>query len=483
MVVKYDVIAIGTGSAMNIVEAMLNQDENLEVAVIDKDPPGGICLTKACIPTKILLYPSELINHIEKAKDLGVDVQINNIDFPSIMKRMHSLIDPDIEMVREGLSSTPNIGYYTEPAEFVEPYTLKVGEDTITAPLIFLCTGSKPFIPSIKGLDKVSYHTSDTILNIEQLPESLVIVGGGFVAAEYGDFFSSMGSKVTILGRNPQFLPGEEEEVSAVLIQDMSKKMDILTNHEVIEIEEDDQGKITTAVNRETGEEIIVNSQEVLIAAGRASNSDILSPQKGGIDMDENGWIRVNEYLETSQSNVWAMGDALGKHLFKHVANYESRVVYHNAVRGEQMEVDYHAVPHAVFTYPEVAAVGMGEKEAIDKLGKDRVIIGFDRYEDNAKGNAMGAKNYFAKILLDAETERILGAHIVGPYASILIHEIVNLMYTAEQTPNPVFIGMHIHPALSEVVKGAFNSLMDVDSYHHMLEHKLPEINLNRGPE
>ncbi len=483
MEIKYDVIAIGTGSAMNILEAMLNQNEDLRVAVIDKDPPGGICLTKACIPTKILLYPAELIKNIEKAKELGIDVKINNIDFSAIMKRMHSLVDPDIDMIREGLSSTPNIGYYTDPAEFVKPYTLKVGEDTITAPLIFLCTGSKPYIPPIKGLDKVSYHTSDTILNIQQLPQSMVIVGGGFVAAEYGHFFSSMGSKVTILGRNPQFLPGEEEEVSAVVKHDMSKQMDILTSHEVIEVAEDEQGdgkeKTTTAVNRETSEKITVNSQEILIAAGRASNSDILKPEKGGIETDEYGWIKVNEYLETSQPNVWTLGDAVGKHLFKHVANYESRIVYHNAVREKQVKVDYHAVPHAVFTYPEVAGVGMGEEEAIKERGKDRVIIGFDKYENNAKGRAMNVKNYFAKVILDGENEKILGAHIVGPHASVLIQEIINLMYTAEQTPNPLLLGMHIHPALNEVVKGAFNSLMDVDSYHHMLKHELEGINFN----
>lgn len=471
MVVKYDVIAIGTGSAMNIVEAMLNQNEDLKVAVIDKDPPGGICLTKACIPTKILLYPAELVKEIERAKDLNIDVQINNIDFPAIMERMRSHIDPDIENIREGLSSTPNIGYYNEPAEFVEPYTLKIGEETITAPLIFLCTGSKPYIPSIKGLDEVSYHTSDTILNIKQLPSSVVIVGGGYVAAEYGHFFSSMGSKVTILGRNPQFLPDEEEEVSAVVKHDMSKQMDILTNHEVTEVEEGEQEKITTAINRDTGEQVTVSSQEILIAAGRSPNTDILNPERGGIETDGDGWIKVNEHLETSQSNVWALGDAIGKHLFKHVANYESQIVYYNAVQDKQVKVDYHAVPYAIFTYPEVAAVGMGEQEAIEELGKDRVVIGFDRYEDNAKGMAMNVKNYFAKVILDSETDKIVGAHIVGPQASVLIQEIINLMNTEDQTPYPIFRGMHIHPALNEVVKGAFNSLMDVDSYRHVLEH------------
>ena len=181
------------------------------------------------------------------------------------------------------------------------------------------------------------------------------------------------------------------------------------------------------------------------------------------------GWIVVNEYLETTRPGVWAFGDANGKYLFKHVANYESRVVFYNAIMKKKIKVDYHAVPYAVFSYPEIASVGMGEKEALEKYGQAKLLIGFHKYEDTAKGNAMDVKDYFVKIIFEKSTQRILGAHIIGPYASILIQEIVNLMYTKEENPEPIIQGMHIHPALSEVVQKAFYSLVPPEHYHHLL--------------
>jgi dihydrolipoamide dehydrogenase len=466
----YDAIAIGTGSAMNIVNA-ISRDPKIKIAVVDKDDPGGICLTRACIPTKILLYPAELIRMIEKAEEFGINAKINGVNFSRVMGRMRSMIDPEIEMIRRGLSSSPNIDYYKAIAEFVAPYTLRVGDELITSELIFLCTGSKPFIPNIKGLEGVSYYTSDSILRIDELPKSLAIIGGGYVAAEYGYFFASMGTRVTVIGRNPQFLPQEEAEISAVLRRELSKYMNIITNHEVIEVVPNSNGSKKIIANSD-GKKTAIVADEILLAVGRASNSDILKPKKGGIKTDKRGWILVNEYLETSQPNVWAFGDAIGGHLFKHVANYESRIVYYNAILGKKVRADYHAVPHAIFTYPEVASVGMGEKEAIKKYGKDEIFIGFRRFEDVAKGEAMSLKNYFVKVIMSRE-DKILGAHIIGPYASILIQEIVNLMYTKDQTPYPIIDGMHIHPSLSEVVEGAFYSVMDVDTYHHMIKYQL----------
>ena len=180
--------------------------------------------------------------------------------------------------------------------------------------------------------------------------------------------------------------------------------------------------------------------------------------------------------METSQPNIWALGDADGIYPFKHVANYEAQIVYYNAVLKAKVKADYHAVPHAVFTYPEIASVGLKEKEATEKYGKDNVLIGFHRYEDTAKGEAMSLKDYFVKVIIEAKTMKILGAHIIGPYASILIQEIINIMYTREQTVEPIRNGMHIHPAMSEVVERAFQELMPPEQYHHLIEqhYKLP---------
>jgi mycothione reductase len=469
---EYDLMSIGTGSAMNIVEVMIQENPRMKVAVIDKDEPGGICLTRGCIPSKMLLYPAELVRTIERAREFGIEVDVRKTRFETVMERMRTLIYKDINMIRQGLSHSENIDYYPAVAEFVSPYKLKVGDETITSKMIFLCTGSKPVMPPIKGLEKVGYLTSDTVLKMNRLPDSIAIAGGGYIAAEYGHFFSAMGSKVTIIGRNPQFLKQEEPEVSALAKKELEKHMIILTNHEVREAEKTSTGKKRLiAVNRENEEETVISTDEILIATGRGPNTDVLHPERGGIETDERGWIIVDEYLETSQPNVWALGDANGRYLFKHVANYESLVVYYNAVLKRNVKVDYHAIPHAVFTYPEIGSVGLRENEAIEKYGKDNVLIGIQRYEDTAKGEAMGVKDDFVKVIVEKGTMRILGAHIIGPHASVLIQEIVNLMYTREQSAEPIINGMHIHPALNEVVERAFRSLMSPERYHHLIEH------------
>jgi len=469
---EYDLISIGTGSAISIVEAMISENPKVRAAVIDKDEPGGICLTRGCIPSKLLLYPAELVRTIEKARTFGIDSEIKKVDFKKVMERMRNIILGDINSIREGLSQSKHVDYYPEAAEFVAPYTLKVGKETITAKMIILGTGSKPAVPLIKGLEKMGYLTSDTILGISELPESIVIVGGGYIAAEYSHFLSSMGAKVTVIGRNPQFIPEEEPEVSALAQSELEKHLTIYTNHEVQEAKRASKGKkMLVAVNRETKKKLEVTADELLIATGRSSLSDVLHPEKAGIKTDSHGWIVVDEYLETSQPKVWALGDANGKYPFKHVANHEASVVYHKAVLKQKIKVDYHAVPHAVFMYPEIASVGLGEREAIEKLGEDKVLIGFYRYEDTAKGEAMDAKDYFVKVIVEPGTMKILGAHIIGPYASVLIHEIIPLMYTKEQSAKPITDSMHIHPALSEVVDRAFRSLMPPEHYHHLIEH------------
>jgi len=468
---EYDLISIGTGSAIGIVEAMLSENPKAKVAVIDKDEPGGICLTRGCIPSKILLYPAELIRTIEEAKTFGIDCEIKNVDFKAVMERMRDLTQLDVTQIRQGLVQSKHVDYYPEAAEFVAPYTLKVGKETIKAKMIVLGTGSKPAVPPIKGIEKTGYLTSDTILAINELPKSIIIVGGGYIAAEYGHFLSSMGAEVTIVGRNPQFIPEEEPEVSALAKRELGKHVKIITNHEVKEAKASKGKKMLIAVNRETGKKLEVKADELLIATGRASLSDVLHPEKGKIKTDKRGWIVVDEYLQTSQPNVWALGDANGKYPFKHVANYEALVVYNNAVLGQKMKADYHAVPHAVFTYPEIASVGLGEKEAIAKMGEDKLLIGFFRYEDTAKGEAIDAKDYFVKVIVERDGMKILGAHIIGPQASVLIHEIIPLMYTGEQSSMPIRDSMHIHPALSEVVDRAFRSLMPPEHYHHILGH------------
>jgi mycothione reductase len=467
---EYDLILIGTGSGMELAEAMIQNKPDMKVAVIDKDEPGGICLTRGCIPSKLLIYPADIVRTVEKSKGFGIHTEIKRIDFEAVMKRMRSIINRDINIIRNGLSQTKNIDYFTDQAEFTAPYIIKVGNETLTSKKIFLCTGSRPSIPPIEGLQETGYLTSDTILQISQLPRSFAIIGGGYIAAEYGHFLSAMGSKVTIIGRNPQFIPEEEPEISALAKWEMQKHVTVLTNHEVRRAEATPAGKKLIAFDRSNKKETEVVAEEVLVATGRRSNSDILHPERAGIETDSKGFIIADEYMQTSKSGIWVLGDADGKFPFKHVANYEALVVYQNAVLNKKIKVDYHAVPHAVFTDPEIASVALREKEAVEKYGKDNILIGFHKYADTAKGEAMARKYDFVKVIVKRDTGKILGAHIIGPCASVLIQEIVNLMYTEKQSFKPLDEAMHIHPALSEVVARAFQSLMIPDQYHHYLE-------------
>lgn len=471
---NYDLIAVGSGTPFNILIRLVKEESGLKVAMIDKDPIGGICLTRGCIPSKILLYPAELIREQEKWAKFGISGKIDHINFKKIMARMRSFITPKVERKRQFFSQQEQMDYYNGTAEFIAPYILQVGEERIKAEKILLCLGSEPTIPPIQGLDKIRYHTNKTIFFIEDLPESICFVGGGYIAAELGHFFAAMGSEVTIIGRNKQFIPKEEPEVSALAKRELSKHLAIYTGYEVRKIKEDLDGKKRlVAVKTDNHEQVEIASEEVFIAAGRRSNSDLLHPEKSGIKTDKRGWIIVNDYLETTQPNIWAFGDCTGQYLFKHVALNEMEIVYQNAIENKKTKVDYRAVPHAVFTYPEIGSVGLKQKEAVENYGAENILISFLRYRDVVKGQAMGVedKDYFVKVLLEKNTKKVLGGHIIGPDASVLIQEIVNLMYIPSQTVNLILNAMYIHPALPEVIQRALRSTYTIEDYREIIDH------------
>ncbi|MCI4344404.1 MAG: dihydrolipoyl dehydrogenase [Thermoplasmata archaeon] len=467
---EYDVIAIGTGSAVSVVDGLQREDPHLRAAIVDKDEPGGICLTRGCIPSKLLLYPAEVVRTVERASEFGITAPLKSVDFGRVMDRMRRLIGKDIEVIRQGLSHSTNIDYYPASAEFVAPYTLKVGEETLHAPKIVLGLGSEVLVPRVPGLEEAGYLTSDTVLRLEKRPASLVVIGGGYIAAEYGHFFASMGCEVTILGRNARFLPDEDPEVAQVAQQGLSRHLTIRTSHEVVEVRAGRRGrKDVVALDRISQQRTTFSVDEILVACGRGPTSGRLHAEKAGIALDPAGWVVVNDYLETSQPGIYALGDATGRFPFKHKANYDAKIVFRNLAHGQKEKADYHAVPHAVFTDPEVAGVGLTEPEARSALPPERLLIGRYRFADTAKGEAMALQGtpYLVKALVDREGYRLVGAHIVGPQASVLVQEAVNLMYTETQSARPIVEGMHIHPALSEVVERAFLALAPASGHSH----------------
>jgi mycothione reductase len=454
---KFDVLVIGSGSGMIVASnAVAN---GMKTAVVDFGPMGGTCLNRGCIPSKMLIYPADVIAIIEEAEKIGINATVNSINFEKIMKRMRELTTEDSQRQARSVQATPGMTWFKDVGEFISDYTMQVGDKTINAERIFIVSGARPDLPPVRGLGDVDYLTSETVLGIQTAPKTMIIIGGGYIAAEYSHFFASTGTRVTIIQRSPRLLPDEEPEISELLKQEMSTRMEVYTNHEVVEVVEKNRVKKVSARNRENGQIKEFTAEALLVAAGRIPNSDLLKPEKTGVELDERGYVKVNEYLETGKQNIWAFGDAIGKQMFKHVANYEAEVAWHNAIHDHKVKMDYSAAPHAVFTHPQIASVGLKEAEAKQKGHK--ILVGKAFYRDVAIGAAMGEPEGFVKVIVEQKTGKILGAHIIGPFASLLIQEIINAMAVEDRTFRPIIRSMHIHPAMPEVVQRAFGNLTE----------------------
>jgi dihydrolipoamide dehydrogenase len=452
---KFDVLVIGSGSGMIVAAAAV--DHGFKTAIVDNGPIGGTCLNRGCVPSKMLIYPADVIATLKEAEKLGVNATVNSVDFKKIMDRMRFLVNGDSSTQAKAVEDTPNLTWFKETGEFISDYTMQVGEHMISAKMIFIVSGARPGIPPVKGIESVDYLTSDTVLELEKPPNSIIIIGGGYIGVEYGHFFSGIGTKTTIIQRPNRILPDEEPEISDLLKRELEKRMEIFTGLEVVEVKQESDVKTLVARNREDGSYREFSAEALMIAAGRVPNSDLLKPEKTGVKLDERGYIKVNDYLETGKKNIWAFGDAIGKEMFKHVANYEAGIAWHNAVHDHKVEMDYSAAPHAVFSHPQVASVGLKEAEA--RQQGYSILIGVAHYRDTAMGGAMGEPEGFVKVIVERETGKILGGHIVGAEASVLIQEITNAMATETRSYAQIVRAMHIHPALSEVVQQAFGNL------------------------
>jgi dihydrolipoamide dehydrogenase len=252
-------------------------------------------------------------------------------------------------------------------------------------------------------------------------------------------------------------IPNTEPEISELLKKQFEKRMHIYLNTEVLEVKK--QGNRTTTIGKNSlnGKELTVTAEKILVAAGRKSNADLLKVENTGVKTDTRGYIQVNEYLETSKKNIWAFGDAIGKAMFKHVANEEASVAWRNAVHDHKTKMDYHTIPYAVFTYPEISAVGMTEEEA---KKNNKILVGSARYSDVAKGGAMMEHDGFTKAVVDKQTGKILGFHIIGPYAPMLIQEVINAMALGGDI-SLLAHGLHIHPALPELILRTLGNLSE----------------------
>ncbi len=400
---KYDLIVIGSGAGLEVANAAAQS--GLKVAIVEKSRMGGTCLNRGCIPSKLLIHSADVAEIIKMGDLFGIRVEKFSIDFQKIVDRVNGIIDSDSN--------------------------------------------------DISNAFKNNYVISDEALHIYRQPGVLTIIGGGYIAAELSHFFGSLGTKVNIIHHRETLIPDEDEEISKKFTEIYSKKYNVYLEC-VSALVTKKNGKFEiSAKTRNSGRYLEIESDQLLVATGRVPNSDNIDLSKTGVDVDGDGFIKVNKTLETNVEGIFALGDIIGRYQFRHSANLEAQYAYYNILNyKKKIPVDYSAMPHAIFSSPQVAGVGYTEQELKQKSNKDYVKSIY-RYIDTAMGRALEDKEGFVKFLVSKETRKILGCHIIGTHASVLIHEVLVAMKSGDGTIDNISKTVHVHPALSEVVARA----------------------------
>ncbi len=451
---KYDVVVLGSGCGLEIARQAVSRGKS--VALVEPGPLGGTCVNVGCIPSKMLIAPADMIAERERARRLGVDLQLRGVDFAAIMRRMREGRARSQVHLEHSVTDLPHVHSYRAAGKFVAPGTLLVDEERIHGELTFVAAGARPLIPPIEGLESVPYLTNDSLLELTDAPASLIIIGGGYIAVEYCHFFAAMGTRVTVIEMMDRLVTAEEPEVSEVLENALSKRATVVTGVRVESVVASDIGVRVTARRGKRGRARTFEAQRVLVAVGRRSNADLLQAESAGIAVDARGFVEVDSHMRTSAKGVYAVGDITGKAMFRHAANVQALVAALNAFDGSEVEMDYHAIPHAVYSYPQIASVGLTETQAV--AAGYEVTTQVTRYDSVAKGEALDESEGFTKIVMQRGTENILGFHIVGPYAPMLIQEVVNAMQSGGQM-DEIARGIHIHPELTELIPSSFEGI------------------------
>lgn len=442
---KFDVAVLGGGPG-GYVAAIRASQLGGNVALIECDKLGGTCVNRGCIPTKALLESVKVYNLLRNAGDFGINVNDFSIDVKAVMGRAERISNEIAEkisvlMEKKGVNVIHGFGRIKDVGVIDV-----LGKGRVNAEKLILAPGSLPMKPPIPGIEGRGVITSDEALRLEDLPERLAIIGGGVVGLEFSSIFAGMGVDVTVIEMMPHVLPGEDAEMSDYLSQLMREKgIKIHTNTKVSKIEDSNGGKLVSASNGKK-----FPADLVLLAVGRKPRIENLGLENIGVKT-EGGKILVNERMETNVPGVYAVGDVIGGFMLAHVAMHEGIVAAENAM-GLESKVDYRAVPRCVYTQPEAAFVGLTEEEAKKESGN--VETALFPFSANGRAATLGEAKGVAKLVFDGELNEILGAQVVGPEASELIHEVV-LAMKVEATVEDLADMIHAHPTLSETIKEA----------------------------
>ncbi len=445
---RFDTLVIGGG--MSGLPLALRAARHGRTAFVERELLGGTCLNRGCIPTKTMIASATVAHQVSRAADFGVHSDGLRVDLGQVVDRK----DDVVESIRAGsyraVDANSDLDLIVGHGRFTGQHRLEVHGRTIEADRIFVNTGTRDHVPQVDGLDRTPHLTSRTILDLRELPEHLVVVGGGFVGVEFAQMFRRFGARVTVVQRSDRLLPSEDPALSAVIAAAFRDEgIDVVMSTSCVAVD-GQAGDIRVAC--EGAETTELAGTHLLVATGRTPNTDDLGIEHFDLEVDANGFVPVNDRLRTGAEAVWALGDLRGHDMFTHTARDDADVVSRTVFKHQEATITDRIVPHAVFVDPEIASVGLTRQQALD-AGHD-VAIGTQAFTGVAKAKATGDTRGHITFVTDATTDQILGCHIAGPDAGNLIHEAVIAM-AAGLPASTIADTIHIHPTLAEGINAA----------------------------
>ncbi len=454
---KYNAVVIGSGQGGNPLAYAL-AELGWTVALIEKSHLGGTCINTGCTPTKTMIASAQVAHYARNAARWGVKVGSVSVDLPAVVARKDAVVQSSRSGLERRVAQHPSLRLYRGQARFLSPRTLQVGDEVIESERIFIDTGARPEPPRLAGLDSVSYLTNESIMELQEIPEHLVVLGGGYIGLEFGQMFRRFGSRVTVIHRGDQLLAREDADIAQALQKALEADgVEFRLNSNPTKIEKRNGGiAVTFTEGQQTA---TITGTHLLAATGRRPNTDDLGLDKAGVTLDSRGYVKVNGRMETSAPGIWALGDVKGGPAFTHISYNDYQILYGNIIEGKNLTIENRYLPYSLFTDPQLGRVGMTEKEA--RASGRRLKIGTFPMASVARAIERGETAGFMKIIVDAENDRILGAAILGAEGGETV-QILGAMILAD-APYTVLKGaVYIHPTLAEGFFGLMDSVKSV---------------------
>jgi len=458
---EFDAIVIGAGQAGVPLAKKLAQS-GLKTALIEKRMVGGTCINDGCTPTKAMVASARLAYLASRSGDLGIDIPAYTVDFKAVMARKSAIVDQFREGAIKGVEKTDNLTLIYGEAKFEDDHTVYVNSrdgnfENYTAKEIFINTGASPVIPQIEGVNEIKYLTSTTILQLEEIPEHLLIVGGGYIGLEFGQMFRRFGSKVTLLEKSRRLMPKEDDDVCEVMSEIFKEDgIAILTEAEVTKFSNSSNGKISVTVKLQ-GKESHYTCTHVLLASGRKPQTEALGLENTAVECDDHGHVKVNEFLETKAKNVYALGDVKGGPAFTQISYNDYVIVTKNLLENAKMSTVNRMVPYCMFTDPQLGRVGITEDEAKEQ-GLDYLVAKIPM-KNVARAIETAETRGFMKAVVDKKTKQILGATVIGEQGGEIM-TVLQMAMMGNITYEEVRFATFAHPLYAESLNNLFMSLV-----------------------